>query len=141
MTQQNIVLVQKSWAIVAQLEMELVGSLFYNRLFELMPELRPMFYRSSMPDQSKKLLTMLGYVIAKLDKLDEILDEVEKLARRHSQYGVKEEHYTAVGAALLYTLEKGLREHWNSELEVAWTEVYTILANAMMAVQNEYTRA
>ena len=75
---------------------------------------------------------MIGYVIAKLDALDVILDEVSKLARRHVQYGVRDEHYTTVGAALLWTLEKGLGPKWNTELEVAWICCYTILADAMI---------
>ena len=137
MTTKNIELVKSSWALVATIEMETVGGLFYNRLFEVMPEVKPMFSRSSIPEQSKKLLSMLAYVISKLDKLEEILDEVAKLARRHTQYGVRDEHYAAVGTALLWTLEQGLGEHWNEELKTAWTEVYTTLANAMMAVQHE----
>ena len=141
MSQNNIALVKNSWAIVAQLEMEVVGGLFYNRLFEIMPSVKPMFRKTPMPEQSKKLLTMLSYVIGKLDKLEEIMDEVTKLARRHTQYGVKDEHYAAVGSALLWTLEQGLGELWNAELAAAWTEIYGILAGAMMAVQLEEMRA
>ncbi len=139
MSQNNIALVKNSWALVAQLPMETVGELFYNRLFEIMPSVKPMFSRTPMPEQSKKLLTMLSYVIGKLDKLEEIMDEVTKLARRHTQYGVKDEHYAAVGFALIWTLEQGLGELWNGALEAAWTEVYGILAGAMMSVQQEQT--
>ena len=141
MTKTNIELVKKSWAIVATIEMETVGGLFYNRLFEEMPELRPMFSRTPLPEQSKKLLTMLSYIIAKLDKIEDILDEVAKLARRHNQYGVVDEHYAAVGSALLWTLQKGLGQHWNDELAIAWTEVYTTLANAMMEASREEVAA
>ena len=132
MTTTNIELVKKSWAFVAAMDMETVGGLFYNRLFEIAPEVKPMFKNNSIPEQSKKLLTMLSYVIAKLDKLDEIIDEVAKLAQRHKGYGVKAEHYTAVGTALLWTLEQGLGTKWNEDLKAAWTEVYTVLSEAMI---------
>ena len=132
MTTTNIELVKKSWALVAAMDMETVGGLFYNRLFEIAPEVKPMFKNNSIPEQSKKLLTMLSYVIAKLDKLDEIIDEVAKLAQRHKGYGVKAEHYTAVGTALLWTLEQGLGTKWNEDLKAAWTEVYTVLSEAMI---------
>ncbi len=69
------------------------------------------------------------------------MDEVTKLARRHTQYGVKDEHYAAVGTALIWTLEQGHGVHWNAALEAAWTEIYGILAGAMMAVQQEEMRA
>ena len=132
MTTTNIELVKKSWALVAAMDMETVGGLFYNRLFEIAPEVKPMFKNNSIPEQSKKLLTMLSYVIAKLDKLDEIIDEVAKLAQRHKGYGVKAEHYRAVGTALLWTLEQGLGTKWNEDLKAAWTEVYTVLSEAMI---------
>jgi hemoglobin-like flavoprotein len=133
MTTNTIDLVKNSWALVAKIDMETVGGLFYNKLFEIAPEVKPMFSRSVMPEQSKKLLGMLSYVISKLDRLDDILDEVKKLALRHNVYGVKAAHYTAVGTALLWTLEQGLDTYWNNELEVAWTEVYTVLSGAMIS--------
>ena len=66
------------------------------------------------------------------DRLGDILDEVGKLAQRHVHYGVKKEHYTAGGEALLWTLEKGLAENWNGELKEAWTVCYDVLSSAMV---------
>jgi hemoglobin-like flavoprotein len=132
MTTKNIELVKNSWALVAAMDMETVGGLFYNRLFDIAPDVKPMFSKSTIGEQSKKLLTMLSYVIAKLDKLEDIIDEVAKLAQRHQGYGVQAEHYTAVGTALLSTLEQGLAAQWNEELKAAWTEVYIVLSEAMI---------
>jgi hemoglobin-like flavoprotein len=78
MTNQQIEHVKSTWGMVASLDAETVGGLFYNRLFEIAPEIRGMF-RAPIPEQSKKLLTMIGYVINKLDKLDDIMDEVPNL--------------------------------------------------------------
>ena len=122
--------------MVATLEPETVGGLFYNRLFEIAPEVRAMF-RTPVAEQSRKLLSMISYVISKLDKLGDIMDEVAKLAQRHVQYGVNAEHYQVVGAALLWTLEKGLGEHWTAEVKEAWVLCYTTLANAMIAAADE----
>ena len=131
MTTKQIELIKSSWSLVAAIDPETVGALFYNRLFELAPEVKPMF-RGPLAQQSKKLLSTLSYVISKLDKLEDIVDEVAKLSRRHVGYGVKEEHYTGVGVALIWTLEKGLIGHWNEELKTAWTECYSILSSAMI---------
>jgi hemoglobin-like flavoprotein len=131
MTNKQIDLVKSSWAMVATIDPVTVGGLFYNRLFEIAPQLKHMF-RNPMPEQSKKLLAMINYVISKLNKLEDILDEVAKLARRHVSYGVKPDHYTIVGEALLWTLEKGLADNWNSEVKEAWTDCYHILSSAMI---------
>ncbi len=140
MTNQQINYVKSTWAMVASLDAEMVGGLFYNRLFEIAPEVRGMF-RGPIPEQSKKLLTMIGYVIKKLDKLDDIIDEVAKLAQRHVQYGVTAEHYNVVAVALLWTLEKGLGEHWTEEVKEAWVLCYTTLAGAMIAAADEVKAA
>jgi len=131
MTNKQIDLVKSSWAMVATIDPVTVGGLFYNRLFEIAPQLKHMF-RNPMPEQSKKLLAMINYVISKLDKLEDILDEVAKLARRHISYGVKPDHYAIVGEALLWTLGKGLAENWNSEVKEAWINCYEILSSAMI---------
>lgn len=131
MTTKQIDLVKTSWAIVAKMDHVTVGTLFYSRLFEIAPQLKHMF-RSPVPEQSKKLLAMINYVIIKLDKLEDILTEVAKLAQRHVSYGVKPEHYAIVGDALLWTLEKGLGENWNREVKEAWTSCYQVLSTAMI---------
>lgn len=131
MTTKQIGLIKSSWSLVAAIDPQTVGSLFYNRLFEIAPEVKPMF-RGPMPEQSKKLLAMLAYVINKLDRLENIIDEVAKLAQRHAAYGVKDEHYAVVGEALLWTLEKGLGDEWNEELKQAWIVCYVTLSTAML---------
>ena len=137
MTTKQILLVKTSWAMVAEIDPQTVGSLFYNRLFEIAPEVKPIFSHSNLAEQSKKLLSMLSYVISKLNKLDDIISDVKKLAIRHIKYGVEEIHYTSVEGALLWTLEKGLGEHWNEELAEAWTVCYLTLSSAMISAANE----
>ena len=43
------------------------------------------------------------------------------------------EHCAPVGAALLWTLEKGLGADFTPEVKAAWTDTYTSLAGVMMA--------
>ena len=61
------------------------------------------------------------------------------LAKRHVSYGAKPEHYPVVGAALLWTLEKGLGDAWTSEVAEAWTTVYGTLSGFM--ISEAYGRA
>ena len=136
MTQKQIEIVKSSWLLVADIDPAVVGNLFYNRLFELEPQVKEMF-RKPINEQSKKLLAMIGYVIAKLDNLDSILPEVTKLAQRHVDYGVQPFHYKIVGEALLWTLEKGLGKNWNEETEESWTACYSLLSNAMVTAVEE----
>ena len=131
MTHKQIEIVKSTWAMVSTIDPVAVGALFYNRLFEIAPQVKHLF-RNPMPEQSRKLLSMIQYVISKLDRLEDILDEVAQLAQRHGKYGVKPAHFTVVGEALLWTLEQGLGEHWNEETKDAWTKCYLTLSSAMI---------
>ncbi len=135
MTKYNFDLVKKSWAIIAKIDFEIVGGVFYIRLFHIAPELRPMFSGASMTEQSKKLGCMLSYVISKFDSIEDMLTEVQALAKRHTKYGVKDEHYNAVGSALMWTLEQGLGDYWTDELNTAWIDFYETLSAEMIAAK------
>jgi hemoglobin-like flavoprotein len=63
----------------------------------------------------------LRVAVAHLDDLDAVLPSVRELARRHVTYGVQPAHNDTVGAALLWTLERGLGDTFTDEVRVAWT--------------------
>jgi len=136
MTPKQTALVKESWELVSVMDASIVGQLFYSRLFEANPELRAMF-RTPVPEQSKKLIAMLSYIVSRLDRVHTILPEVQKMAQRHVHYGVKESHYAMVGAALIWTLQKGLSDKWNGELEDAWIDCYEFLSAAMIDASAE----
>ena len=106
-------------------------TLFYERLFALDSSLLPMFDRTDMKEQRRKLLVALGTVVNGLDNLKPLLPVLENLGRNHSRYGVKDAHYETVGAALLWTLEQGLGEAWTPAAKAAWTQSYGTVANVM----------
>ena len=133
MNTNQITLVKDSFGLVGKLPVETVGQLFYGRLFQIAPEVRPLFRSTSIPEQSRKLIGMLSYIINKLDNLDSILEEVTKLAQRHVKYGIEEYHYEKVGEALLWTLEQGLGRNWTMAVKDAWIACYTLLSGAMIA--------
>jgi hemoglobin-like flavoprotein len=108
------------------------AAMFYGRLFELNPSLRPLF-KVDITEQGKKLMQMIGFCIVKLDALDELVPIVKSLGARHVGYGVVEADYATVGAALLWTLEQGLGPAFTPEVKDAWATVYGVLSGTMLA--------
>ena len=125
----KITLVQKSFEKVAAIGLP-AAEIFYAELFAIDPSLRSMF-SGDPKEQQKKLLAALAVVIRSLHAPEKILDSVEKLAVKHLDYGVKAEHYTYVGNALLRTLKKGLGAEFTPELCEAWTDAFRMLARVM----------
>jgi len=131
MTPAEKTLVQTTFATLVPIAEE-AAALFYARLFEMDPSLKPLF-KSDLTEQGKKLMTMIGVAVKGLDTLDELVPAVKNLGRRHAGYGVTDAHYDTVGGALLWTLEKGLGSAFTPDVKAAWTTVYTVLATTMKA--------
>ena len=129
LTQAQVTLVQETFAVIAPIADD-AAALFYRRLFELDPGLQAMF-KGDMSEQRRKLMQMLTAAVKGLNHLDRLVPVVEDLGRRHAKYGVADAHYDTVGAALLWTLEKGLGSAFTPDAREAWAAVYGLLATTM----------
>lgn len=129
MTPQQIGLVQHSFAQVAP-QAEEVAALFYARLFEIDPSTQPLF-TGDMKEQGRKLMQMIGVVVRGLGRLEQLVPAIQDLGRRHVGYGVTDTHYDTVGAALLWTLEQGLKDDFGLDVRNAWATAYGLLADTM----------
>jgi nitric oxide dioxygenase len=130
MTPEQVSLVQQSFSKVAPIA-DQAAVMFYDRLFEVAPQVKAMF-PADMTEQRKKLMATLAVVVNGLSNLESILPAASALAQRHVAYGARAEHYPVVGSALLWTLENGLGEGWTPEIASAWTAAYTTLSGFMI---------
>jgi hemoglobin-like flavoprotein len=131
MTPEQVKLVQESFAKVAPIS-DQAAVLFYDRLFAIAPQVKAMF-PADMTEQRKKLMATLAVVVNGLGNLESVLPAASALAIRHVSYGARREHYSVVGAALLWTLEKGLGDGWTPEVADAWTAAYGTLSGFMIS--------
>lgn len=126
----QIALVRESFAAVIPIR-QTAATLFYARLFELVPEVRPLFPRD-LDAQGAKLMAVLAAVVHDLDRPEVMRPNIEALALRHVGYGATAAHYPAVGAALIWTLEQGLGARFTEEVRAAWAAAYGQLSGIML---------
>ena len=86
-TPEQIERVRSSFAKVAASQGQ-AAAMFYRRLFELEPSLRPLF-RGDMTAQGARLMASLRHVVGALDRLERVLPALRKLGRRHAAHGVR----------------------------------------------------
>jgi hemoglobin-like flavoprotein len=129
MTPFQIEHVQTTWRAVVPIASQ-AADLFYDRLFTLDERLQPLF-PDDLTEQKKKLMAMIGRVVASLSDLPNIVPAVQELGRRHAGYGVKDDDYATVGAALIWTLEQGLGTAFTPEVKDSWVAAYTLLSSVM----------
>ncbi len=134
MTPEQIALVQGSFRQVTPMAAR-IADLFYGRLFELAPEVRPLF-PDDLAEQKKKLMQMLGLAVTGLNSPETLLPAVVGLGERHSGYEVTPEHYAYVGEALIWALGQGLGDEFTQDVEEAWTAAYGTLADVMIGASS-----
>ncbi|OJJ21829.1 hypothetical protein BKI52_15145 [marine bacterium AO1-C] len=132
MNSQEIELVRNSWANVL-LHRDEAGNIFYKTLFGLSPEVRDLF-KTDLKTQNQKLMSSITLIVTKLNKLDNIQQEVHFLAKRHLNYQVKPEYFDAFGQAFITMLATTFEkfDQWTPAMENAWLKVYRLVSEAMI---------
>lgn len=130
MTPHQIELVKTTFAQIAPVA-DTAAEWFYGRLFAQHPEYRALF-KGDMSRQGAMLMQTLALAVKHLHEPAPLIGPLQAMGRRHTGYGVKDEDYAHVGAALLWTLEKGLGDAWNDEVRDAWTGAYQVLSGVMI---------
>jgi nitric oxide dioxygenase len=128
-SEREIELVRRSWAAAAR-DPDAAAGLFYGRLFETAPAVKPLF-TSDMKEQGRKLMQMIGVAVNNMHRIEEIAPALQALGARHEEYGASPEHYPVVGGVLLDTLEAALGDGFDAETRDAWRKTYDAVASAM----------
>ncbi len=105
---------------------------FYSDLFIKHPEVRDMF-PVSMAAQRGHLVDALVTIVSQVDKVDDLTAFLQGLGRDHRKFGAVAEHYDAVGASLLATLEHFSGPAWTPELAADWKAAYELIGSVMTA--------
>ena len=106
------------------------SKLFYDRLFELAPELRGMF-KGDLRSQGFKLMATLKFMVDALDNPAMMASLTQRMGEQHSMFGVREEHYEVFGEALLWMLQQTLGRSFTPEVREAWANAYTLWTDMM----------
>ncbi len=135
MTPEDIACVKATWARLIPLAEE-AASLFYGRLFETYPQLRPLF-KGDMDEQGRRIMGMIHSTVMRLDDLGPLLPTVRASGARHAGYGVKPEDYDKMADALYWTLDRVLGDAFTPQVRAAWAAVYGELARQMQAAAGQ----
>jgi hemoglobin-like flavoprotein len=139
MTPEQVQLIKLSFTQVMA-KRDQVGRLFYDRLFTIAPEVRPLF-KGDVQAQSRKLMDTMALAIGMLRDTPTLTSTLKGLAKRHVAYGVRDEHYDKVGEALLWTLAEGLGSAFTPQARAAWAALYTTIKQIMLDATREAPQA
>lgn len=106
---------------------------FYDHLFALHPEARPLFHRSPREAQAKMLAEALAAVLDHLDDAAWLGATLHAMGAKHVSYGVTAPMYGWVGEALLKTLAEAAGDDWTPRVEGAWVGAFGAIRDLMLA--------
>lgn len=106
------------------------ADLFYACLFDIAPELKPLF-RENIEQQAHRFIGMVSLAVAGMKDHQNVTPEFEQLGRRHRDYKVGAAHYEPFGRALVWTLGQVLGDEFTPEIRQAWTAWYELVAQTM----------
>jgi hemoglobin-like flavoprotein len=129
MTPEQIKLVQTSFESVKPIAPQ-AAALFYDRLFEIAPDARPLF-PADLTEQKQKLMSMIAVAVDNLHQVEQIVPAVQALGRRHGPMVRAVQWRQSVGEALIWTLRKGLGAVFTDGVKEAWIGAYATLATVM----------
>ena len=132
LTPEHIAEIRKSWVALSQ-DPDAMTELFYEQLFRIAPEVKPLFAGTDLPAQRKKLAAAIGLVVRHVEDLSPVVPGLQDLGRRHVAYGVRDAHYDAVGQALIHAIATRLGPKFTAATQDAWVAAYTAVATTMQA--------
>ncbi|MEM9274808.1 MAG: globin family protein [Cyanobacteria bacterium P01_F01_bin.143] len=127
----QVELLEQSFEAIKPQANEFVSS-FYDNLFTANPEAKPLFAKTDMAEQKKKLLGSLVLVVENLRNPDALDSALRGLGARHVKYGALPEHYPLVGGALLATFQQYLGDKWTPNVRQAWVDAYGAISEIML---------
>ncbi len=119
-----------------ELNIQNFATSFYDNLFTMYPEAKPLFATTNMEEQKEKLIDSLKAIIINIRYGDSLALLLRGLGTRHVKYGALPEHYPAVGNALLETFGQYLKEEWTPSVKQAWVEAYDAITTLMLEGAN-----
>ncbi|MFJ9592994.1 globin domain-containing protein [Streptomyces virginiae] len=117
-----------------------ITELFYAKLFEAHPELlRDLFNRGNQSAGLQKqalagsIAAFATHLVERPDTRPDVM--LGRIAHKHASLGVTREQYSVVHRHLFAAIAEILGEAVTPEVARAWDEVYWLMANALVAIE------
>ena len=107
------------------------ATIFYARLFTTAPHLRALF-RPDLEEQKHKLMLSLAQIVDFHRVGCNPEHFLTRLGQGHRAYGVQQQHFAAVGDALIFTLAQILGEDFTQEIRSAWRVAFEEVSSSML---------
>ncbi|MFF1398988.1 globin domain-containing protein [Streptomyces sp. NPDC058287] len=139
LTDQSAVVVRATLPAVGAAIEDITGR-FYERLFAAHPELlRDLFNRGNQAAGAQRqalagsIAAFATYLVDHPDDRPDVM--LHRIAHKHASLGVRADQYPTVHEHLFAAIAEALGDAVTPEVAHAWNEVYWLMANALIAIE------
>ena len=108
-------------------------SVFYSRLLEEFPEIKPFFVEMNLKEAGSDLLEFLNPILDNLGSPEALNEALQALVDYHIDLGIRPEHHPMIGDTLKQMVAEYLDVGWTVEFEANWIEQYNAVIGALGA--------
>lgn len=130
-TYEQIRVVKKEWSLLKNIRAHVIGDVFFGKLFFDYPQTRKSFDRlvadNQTDDLNEGLKNVLGGIISKLDRPDELTIRLQAVTLPFIAVGFNRITFRRLAESLLWTLQKAFGYGWPVESERAWIACISIV--------------
>jgi nitric oxide dioxygenase len=108
-----------------------VSATFYDRLFEVAPEVRRLF-APDMTRQRGHFEAALALLLRNVSMLDVLGPSLMALGAEHVSYGTRTEHYDVARDCLIHAIRHHAGDAWNEELARDWHDAIGAVMEPML---------
>ncbi|WP_246508236.1 globin domain-containing protein [Actinocrinis puniceicyclus] len=127
--------IRESFALIEPYGAE-AAAWFYEHFFAANPRYRK-YFSSEAAAQHRRLFQAVQRIVGDLDRLDEFLPYLRRLAVRHRRFGLRTAHYQAFGVSLLAAVARYCGPQWTERTRAAWEAGYGLVATVMLEAAAE----
>ncbi|HTK10270.1 MAG TPA: globin domain-containing protein [Ktedonobacteraceae bacterium] len=107
------------------------AQLFYTQLFTDAPAAAALFEHTDWQKQYSALMGAIAFVVAGVERGDDVTPALQTLGKKHEGYGALPEHYPLVGAALITTFQKHV-SGFTPAMEATWVQAFAVISGQMI---------
>jgi methyl-accepting chemotaxis protein len=107
------------------------AELFYQQLFADAPAAAALFQQTDWPKQYSALMGAIAFVVAGVERGDNVAPALQTLGKKHASYGAQPAHYPLVGAALITTFQQHV-PGFTPPMEDSWQQAFAVISDQMI---------
>ena len=113
---------------------------FYERMFEICPEIRAFFVDVNIAAQGKLVAAVIAAALGMIKQPKKLRAKLTSMTEQHNGKGIKSVYYCHMGFALIYAFNHVLGSDFDKKTEHSWIKIYSFMLSIIHPIAVDYEK-